>query len=319
MKIKDSFLRFPMFRLHENHPFPGKILCLLFLAVSVLTTAGCGSSGSGTPISGDGSLSAPGDTDTANNDEDGIDSSATDDESTDSAADDNDTDALSFQDIIAEYLPIILDYDSYGVQFDLALSAVESYLDGTLSLADTEAEIEAVCLTLTEYCRNLTDYTVSAELSRALQDHGILPEDFEYFADLRADQASEYLSDLDFLDFYLPYADDYDFDLQEVSFWFELHSTIQEAYRGYYFYGSVNYWFAEWDEEQTACVQEEVIPLLASYIPETYVWETSQTASEEKAMSYLDILEDCVAMDAEHLGGLIEELNRLKRELEDAQ
>ena len=292
-----------------------KVLPATLIAALIISITGCGNS-SANSSEGAAASSEAGSIGTS-----GSGSSENASDNSTSSADNSNSDAanLDYTDIVDEHLAIYLDFDSYGVQFDLALEAISDYLDGTASLDDTLSEIESVQNTLSDYYSSLEDYTVSDELSDVMLEYDVPPEEFEYFAELRAYQVEEYISDLDIACSYLEHADEYEFEHEEVAFWYQIHSTIQDAYRGYYYYGSVNYWFAEWEEEPANYVQETVIPQIQCYLPDNWVWETSQTAAENKTMSYLDLVEECVELSAKHLGNTNETIRELQAAMEELE
>ena len=85
----------------------------------------------------------------------------------------------------------------------------------------------------------------------------------------------------------------------------------QTCEKGFYYY-SINYWFAGWEGDQKAYVEEKVIKNLKSYGAENPVWEDSREAVEQKMNLYLDQMEELQYRLEEHIGRSQEELYQME-------
>ncbi|MCD7922162.1 MAG: hypothetical protein LUG27_06960 [Clostridiales bacterium] len=168
--------------------------------------------------------------------------------------------------------------------------------------------IEAAMEEMEDRRDSVGTYTVSSEMSALLEDYGIMPEEVESFGNTRDSDLYNYLLSLETVYGCFLYAEEFSFQYENLSYYYELDMGIHESERGYYYYGCLNYWFAEWEEEQVDLVREQVIDQLKDYLPETYTWETDPDVVEQKVMLYLDEVEAYLENMTERLGEQIESL-----------
>ena len=98
---------------------------------------------------------------------------------------------------------------------------------------------------------------------------------------------------------------------EELEFVWERQSAIQELNRDYYGC-TVNYWFAEWEEDTLPYIQEKLLDQFQSFRTENMNWETSRGAVEEKMGIYLNQAEEELNLWTEYLGEKQEELYQME-------
>ncbi|MCD8133553.1 MAG: hypothetical protein LUE19_06840 [Clostridiales bacterium] len=212
------------------------------------------------------------------------------------------------QEIVQEYAGLFLEMDEDGYLYSSALEAVGDYLSGDTSQTEALETLDAVMEEMEDRRDSVGTYTVSSEMSALLEDYGIMPEEFESFGNTRDSDLYNYLLSLETVYGCLLYAEEFSFQYENLSYYYELDTGIHESERGYYYYGCLNYWFAEWEEEQVDLVREQVINQLKDYLPETYIWETDPDVVEQKVMLYLDEVEAYLENMTERLGEQTESL-----------
>ncbi|MCC8028201.1 MAG: hypothetical protein LIO75_00065 [Lachnospiraceae bacterium] len=210
--------------------------------------------------------------------------------------------------IVQEYASLFLEMDGDGYLYSQALEAAGDYLSGDVSQAEALETMDTVMDEMEDRRDSVEEYTVSSEMSVLLEAYGIMPEEFESFANTRDSDLYSYLISLETVRGCLLYAEEFAFEYENLSYYYELDTGIHESERGYYYYGCLNYWFAEWEEEQVDLVREQVISQMKDYLPSSYTWETDPDVVEQKAMLYLDEVEAYKESLTEHLGEQKEDL-----------
>ncbi len=213
-----------------------------------------------------------------------------------------------YQKIVDEYAKLFLAADEDGKIMWDGLELIGDYLNGNLEQKDAISNLREKIDTLYERMDGVQTYSVDSEFSETLEEYGILPEEFELLGNSRKTWIQDSVSMLEFLQEYLVNAEVTTDDYAELQFFHELYVKIEECERAYFYYACINYWFAEWDEEQTAYVQAQVIDKLQAYYSEEYTWETSRAMTEEKTMLYLDEMEEYMNLMAERIGVLNTEM-----------
>ncbi len=222
-----------------------------------------------------------------------------------------------FRVIVDEYASVYLPMDEDGYIYETALDTVGDYLSGNAASDETLAEVESTIDELYERLAGIEDYDTDSEFGALLEEYDIIPEEFEAFANYRSVDLQSYAIDLETVAMYLEYAEVYEYDYEQVVFWHELLDAILEAEKGYYYYGCQNYWFAGWDEEQLAYVDEKATSELQSYISDSFYWEEDRDVAEQLAMRYLDTVDEYLSLEAEHLAQVSEDYATLRKELEE--
>ena len=124
---------------------------------------------------------------------------------------------------------------------------------------------------------------------------------------------SDYIESLKALRYYLEPESKAERDLlrDDLEFLYGFQRDSQTSEKGFYYY-SINYWFAGWDGDQKAYVEEKVIKNLKSYEAENPVWEDSRDAVEQKMNLYLDQMEELQYRLEEHIGRSQEDLYQME-------
>ncbi len=219
----------------------------------------------------------------------------------------------AYQAVVEEHAKIFLPIDGDGAVYDGVILAVGRYLNQETDRESTLKEVDKAVKWLEESEEQLEEYELPAGMPAFLEECGILPEEFEMFGNSRGSQLETYIQDLKSLREHLEYAEEFDFEYEEVEFWHDIYGNVQESNRGYYYYGSVNYWFAGWDVEQAAYVQEKIVDKLESYLPENRSWETDREIVEQKTNRYLDDIEESLGVISGHLAEKKELLYEMKK------
>lgn len=204
--------------------------------------------------------------------------------------------------IVQEYAGLFLQMDEDGYLYSTALEAVGDYLDGDISQTEAMETLDDIMDEIENRRDSVETYTVSSGMSTLLEDYGIMPEEFESFGNMRDSDLYHYIVSLETIYSCLLYAEEFSFEYENLSYYYELDTGIHESERGYYYYGCLNYWFAEWEEDQVELVREQVIDQLKDYLPESYTWETDPDVIEQKVMLYLDEVEEYSVSLTEHIG-----------------
>lgn len=221
----------------------------------------------------------------------------------------------AYQAVVEEHAKIFLPIDGDSAVYDGVLLSVGNYLNGEADRESTLKDVDGAVKQLQDAEEGLEKYELPTGMAALLEECGILPEEFEMFGNSRGMQLETYIQDLESLREHLEHAEEFDFEYEEVKFWHDIYGKVQESNRGYYYYGSVNYWFAGWDAEQAAYVQKQVINKLESCLPENRSWETDREIAEQKANRYLDDIEESLRVISEHLAETKEALYEMKKKL----
>ena len=222
-----------------------------------------------------------------------------------------------YQSIVEEYKKIFLVMDEVSYEYDCVLTAIGDYVEKKADHSDTTETVKNIIDTLKEQKDNLEVYTLDDEMSDLLEEYGILPEEFEAFGRSQEDEFTDTISDMEELLEYLSYAEDSENDYDRLVNAYKEYKDIQESMKGVNYYANYNYWFAEWNEEETAYVQENVTPEIKSCISKDFVWENERDVVERKAMRYMDDLEDYIDVLAKHTGEARERQMEMEQEVEE--
>ena len=218
-----------------------------------------------------------------------------------------------YREIVDDYAEIMLAMDQDSAAVDQVLEAVEGYLENSgkenlqnaIDLAGQSRE------TFEELADSGETYVMEEEFAALLTEYGILPEEYEINAQMRNSAWIGYIQDMKTLEYYLQ-AENGEYPMrEELEFVWERQIAIQELNRDYYGC-TVNYWFAEWEEDTLPYIQEKLLDQFQSFRTENMNWETSRGAVEEKMGIYLNQAEEELNLWTEYLGEKQEELYQME-------
>lgn len=224
-------------------------------------------------------------------------------------------DRENYRKIVDDYAVFTLEQDGDSAAYDKALEAVGIYLenDGGDSLENARSAVSDTIGRMEEDAGQPVSYELSEELAAILAECGVDQEEYTINANMRAAYLSEYIESLKTLRYYLEPESKEERDLlrDDLEFLYGVQRDSQTCEKGFYYY-SINYWFAGWDGDQKAYVEEKVIKNLKSYRAENPVWEDSRDAVEQKMNLYLDQMEELQYRLEEHIGRSQEELYQME-------
>jgi len=211
--------------------------------------------------------------------------------------------------IIDDYREIILLQDRDSARYDQALAAMDPYIESPTLQKKAEAAdtLWEILEELKAESAAFESYTISGELEQMLENQGISMVEYQFNADARYAQLEAYIQNLSFLDWYLEYAD---VDSQAMSDFIsaaERYKNYQKEMRAYNYIG-INYWFAQWGEEEEEYIKNQVLNRLESFAAEDAKWEDSREAVEEKMNACLDRVEEQLEQMTEFLRDSREQL-----------
>lgn len=224
-------------------------------------------------------------------------------------------DRENYRKIVDDYAVFTLEQDGDSAAYDKALEAVGIYLenDGGDSLENARSAVSDTIGRMEEDAGQPVSYELSEELAAILAEYGVDQEEYTINANMRAAYLSDYIESLKTLRYYLEPESKEERDLlrDDLEFLYGVQRDSQTCEKGFYYY-SINYWFAGWDGDQKAYVEEKVIKNLKSYRAENPVWEDSRDAVEQKMNLYLDQMEELQYRLEEHIGRSQEELYQME-------
>ncbi|RGX24632.1 hypothetical protein [Enterocloster asparagiformis] len=224
-------------------------------------------------------------------------------------------DRENYRKIVDDYAVFTLEQDGDSAAYDRALEAVGSYLenDSGDSLENARKVVSDTLEQMESDADKAVSYELSEELAAVLAEYGVDQEEYAINANMRAAYLSDYIESLKTLRYYLEPESKAERDLlrDDLEFLYGFQRDSQTSEKGFYYY-SINYWFAGWDGDQKAYVEEKVIKNLKSYEAENPVWEDSRDAVEQKMNLYLDQMEELQYRLEEHIGRSQEDLYQME-------
>lgn len=220
----------------------------------------------------------------------------------------------AFYKVAEDFAARFLTLDADGARYDAALDAAARYLDGALTQEEARSALDEAITAAEAALAEQEEVALPEELTAQLQTLGISAAEYELFANCRAEQLLTQQARLESLTFYLENAPAQADALENLRFFLAADSAEQEGLRGYYYYGSFNYWFPWADEAELACLQSMVTDRLEAYLPADAVWYTDAEAVEERVMLYLDDVEAVLTLASEHLGQSQTELYEMEQD-----
>ncbi|MBS5606491.1 MAG: hypothetical protein KHX84_19280 [Enterocloster asparagiformis] len=221
----------------------------------------------------------------------------------------------NYRRIVDDYAVFTLEQDGDSAAYDKALEAVGIYLenDDGDSLEKARSAVSDTIGRMEEDAGQTVSYELSEELAAILAGYGVDQEEYAINANMRSAYLSDYIENLKTLQYYLELESQEERDLlrDDLEFLYGFQRDSQTCEKGFYYY-SINYWFAGWEGDQKAYVEEKVIKNLKSYGAENPVWEDSREAVEQKMNLYLDQMEELQYRLEEHIGRSQEELYQME-------
>ena len=229
------------------------------------------------------------------------------------------TSDLGYQLIVDEHAKIFLPIDEDAYEVELALSYVDKYLSGEADLDDTLNKVQTSLEALETKLNTLENYTISPQLYEILLQYDMNPEGFELFGNSRHNSLQGYINTLNCIYRLLDGSDEFDSRYQDLLFMHNIEQTILDNERGYYFYGYVNDWFRDWEEEPMAYVQKYILDELKFCSSDKFVWETNHEVILQKVSIYLGTIEDCNTEMIEYIAKISEDLQQIKKDMADLE
>ena len=219
--------------------------------------------------------------------------------------------------LVDDFAEITLAQDGDSAAYDRALGAVRAYLEnpGEETLQYALSEVTEVREQMEADGANLKPYELREELVPVLESYGLDREEYVINADMRASYLSGYVESLKNLEFYLELAEitGPENPSSTLEFLYGFRSEYQSYTRDFCYYG-INYWFADWEGEELAYVQEQVLDHLKSFGTDGAVWENSREGAERKLDLCLGQMEECQRGFEEYLGEIQRELYEMEAE-----
>lgn len=219
--------------------------------------------------------------------------------------------------LVDDFAEITLAQDGDSAAYDRALGAVGAYLEnpGEETLQYALSEVTEVREQMEADGANLKPYELREELVPVLESYGLDREEYVINADMRASYLSGYVESLKNLEFYLELAEIMgpENPSSTLEFLYGFRSEYQSYTRDFCYYG-INYWFADWEGEELAYVQEQVLDHLKSFGTDGAVWENSREGAERKLNLCLGQMEECQRGFEEYLGEIQRELYEMEAE-----
>lgn len=217
--------------------------------------------------------------------------------------------AKGYQIIVDDYAQIILRQDQDSARYEQALEQVGIYLEqpGREPLQAARDEVQSAVQELEQAAADISPYQPEEGFAELLAESGISYVEYAANADSRSESLYDYAQTLKNLDEYLRYEEQNDFTRGELQFLYEMSCEEHRITKGYCYYG-INYWFAEWGEENLPYIEQQILGRLTSFCADEAVWEHSRAAVEQHMERYLNELEGLNAQWAEHLGNYQEEV-----------
>lgn len=224
-----------------------------------------------------------------------------------------------YQLIVDEHAKIFLPIDEDAYEVELALSCVDNYLSGEASLDDTLNKVQVSLDTLETKLNTLENYTISPELYDILLEYDMEPEGFEVFGNSRHNSLQGYINTLNCIFQLLEGSDEFDSRYQDLLFMHNIEQAILDNERSYYFYGYVNDWFRDWEEEPMAYVQTYILDELKFCSSDKFIWETDHEVILQKVSIYLQAVEDCTTEMIEYIAKISEDVQQIKKDMADLE
>lgn len=221
-----------------------------------------------------------------------------------------------YKKIVDDFAEITLLQDQDGGAYEKALEAVGIYLKDSNqeTLEKARTAVRGTIEQMEEDSGSMTEYEMDEEFKELLIKYGLDPEEYKINADMRSGYLAGYISSLQYLEYYLENEGPGGVTRESLEFTYQ-YDVEEQEYMGGFYYTGVNYWFAEWGEEETAYVMQQVVDQLQYLTAEDPVWENSRDAVERRLNVYLDTIEKHMDQWLKFIGENQEDLYQMQKEL----
>lgn len=212
--------------------------------------------------------------------------------------------------LIADY---VLPLDEAGVLFEEEMAEIGDCLDGEGELASLRTSLLDMAGKIETIAQELTEYVSPDDAEEIMEACGIDKADYEAVQVYLIDDIYSLADELSY--FYQMYFYDYTDEeveayLEEFRENLEFEEKCWEAKKGYCYYLYINYFFAEWDEEELKVVEEKLLSELSVLDGDDFEWKNQRDDTEAMIEEYLDQYEEYNQQYAEFTAGLKEGLIR---------
>lgn len=214
--------------------------------------------------------------------------------------------------VIDDFAALALEMDSYSAKYDAVLDTVGTYAESGLA-ADLSAAAAALSDALTwaeDTGASLTTYEISSDLSSLLTEVGFSRRKYLQYAGERSDNLESYLENLNALADALIDCKENAEAFDEFVFLYDIVVSEQDCMRQYGWL-EVNYWFADWNTELTAYVQQEILANLQSFYSGSAEWNSDASAVDTQMDALLDTCSELAKQLSDHIGDTQEKLYNL--------
>lgn len=209
----------------------------------------------------------------------------------------------------------VIDQDGY--RHSQALAAVGDYLDGTGSADAAAQALQTTIDGCEEDLAAIQTFAADETLQGQLERCGISAEEYEMFVNNRSSDLYALQTSLETLLLLLQNAAIDPAAGEDLAFYYEMDTAEQDIMRSYYYYGSLNYWFAGAAEPEVTYLRQAVIPNFRFYVVEDDLWYDSRADVEARVMDSLDELEDLRNQMAQHVGQAQTGLYEMEQDYQD--
>lgn len=202
---------------------------------------------------------------------------------------------------------VFLAQDAASVRYEGALDQVKAYIEEDTAENMALAE-EALQNEIEYFVGCIEDYEnpdISAELEKELEENGLLAEDYRALCDTGLEDINQYIQYLGYLQEYLEMEKETDIVHDDFVFLYECDVRLQDLSRRFGCV-SVNYFFAELEEEQLEYLQDTVLADLESFSFDDIGWSSDRSELELKLEVYLSQIENQLTDIAVNIGAGME-------------
>lgn len=221
-----------------------------------------------------------------------------------------------YKKIVDDFAGITLLQDQDGGAYEKALEAVGIYLKDSNqeTLNEARAAVSKTIERMEEDSSSMAEYEMDEEFKELLIKYGLDPEEYKINADMRSGYLAGYISSLQYLEYYLENEGTGSVTRESLEFTYQ-YDVEEQEYMGGFYYSGINYWFAEWGEEETAYVKQQVVDKLQYLTAEDPVWEKSRDAVERRLNVYLDTIEKHMDQWLDFIGENQEDLYQMQKKM----
>lgn len=220
-----------------------------------------------------------------------------------------------YKKIVDDFAAVTLVQDQDNGDYAKALESVGVYLNDSTpeSLKEAQTVVRETIEKMEEVSSSGPAYEMEPGFSELLSKYGFDPEEYQINADMRKGYLAGYIDSLGYLEYYLQNEGEGSVTRNSLEFTYQYDMEEQEDMKGFYYCG-INYWFAEWGEEETAYVKQQVLDKMESFTVKDPVWENSRDAVERKLTVYLDNIEKHMDKWLDFIGENQEDLYEMEKQ-----